>query len=287
MNEVAMPVIEYKVKWQLVHDEEWDQLQQPDVQELVVPRGIITVDTKRQCRDTMVIGYAGVIAPTCYVYLLAPDVLGMIARAISDLDYNYWNPTPSVLATRVTCHAMKHAIDMHASVQYYGQVGPWIEATARVARWDEARQHQLDLEWGSEGRILNIHMAEQREAECTFQLWMWTMMSYREHYNDANDDQLDSEQDSDNLSESENEDDVRRNSDWNSDEVSSDTDDVCSDAHTFDWMTANMGYSAREGPPSIADDLSEFDVDDDTTDFENGGGSESFGYAGTIAHVRY
>ena len=61
------PVIEYKVNWQLVHDEEWDQLQQPDVQELVVPRGIITVDTKRQCRDTMVIGYAGVIAPTCYL----------------------------------------------------------------------------------------------------------------------------------------------------------------------------------------------------------------------------
>ena len=34
MNEIAMPVIEYDVKWQLAHDEEWDQLQQPDVHEM-------------------------------------------------------------------------------------------------------------------------------------------------------------------------------------------------------------------------------------------------------------
>ena len=167
----------------------------------------------------MVIGYTGTIAPTCYMHLLAPDVLGIIARAISDMNYNYWNPTPSVLATRMSCHAMKHAIDMHASVHYYGRVGPWVQATARAARWDEVRQHHLDIEWGSEGRILNIHMAEQREADCTFQLWMWARTDHREHCNDVNDDQLDSEQDSDNFSESENEDDVRKDSDWNSDEI--------------------------------------------------------------------
>ena len=105
---------------------------------MVVP--IIKLDcvvTKQQCVD--VIGYTGTIAPTvCLLDLLAPDVLAMIARSISDLDYNYWNPTPSVLATRLPCRAMMHAIDMHAAVQYYGRVGPWIQATARAARWAAA-----------------------------------------------------------------------------------------------------------------------------------------------------
>ena len=79
-----------------------------------------------------------------------------------------------------------------------------------------------------------------------------------------------SDQDSDDDSESEDEDDVRRSSDWNSDDVSDqdsdddrrsdDTDDVRSEAHTFDWRTAGLGYPAPAGPLSIADDLSDFGI---------------------------
>ena len=221
-TDTVLPVlglVENQVQWQLDHAEDWNRPQRPDTpcyddyepvgDGILAPGKILTIDIKRPCRGINVIGYSSMTTPTtCLLDLLGPDVLGMIARSVSDYDYGYWNPTPSVLATRVACRVLKSAIDMHAAVQYYGRVGPWIHAMAQSARWDAERQRQLDIEWGSS----DLCLAEQYEAIHTFRLWMWVRAGDWDE--DLSDSDSESDQDS---SESEHEDDVRRSSDWDSD----------------------------------------------------------------------